>query len=290
MNVTAARPATAPPPAALPRAEDVMAQAGTENFPVALWVLGRRRREQLRSLYGYARLVDDAGDEAPGDRMTLLDAIEADLDRVYAGKHPGHPVLQRLAPTIAELRLPDVPFRRLLDANRRDQLISRYETFDALLDYCQLSAAPVGELVLHVFGAATEERIRLSDRICAALQVTEHLQDVSEDHERSRVYLPREDLERFGCGDRDLAAARPSPEFAALMAFEVERAKRLLAEGAPLIRSLSPRPAIAVAAFVAGGRAALDALADGKYVLAERPRPSRRLCLAALATTLGRRG
>jgi squalene synthase HpnC len=295
MNATAARPRNAASPggaplAAMPSAEGVMAQTGAENFPVALWLLGPRRRAQLRSLYGFARLVDDVGDEAPGDRLVLLDAIEADVDRIYAGDRPTHELLRRLAPTIAELNLPDAPFRRLIEANRRDQLVSRYETFDALLDYCQLSAAPVGELVLHVFGAATEDRIRLSDRICAGLQVTEHLQDVAEDFGRGRVYLPREDLVRFRCTDRDLEAVLPSFQFAALMAFEVERAKALLAEGAPLIRSLSPVPGLALAAFIAGGRAALDALSEAGYVLVQRPRPSRSSYLAALTTTVWRRG
>jgi squalene synthase HpnC len=254
--------------------------------------VGARRRQHLLAVYGFARLVDDAGDEAAGDRLALLDWIEADLDRIYAGVHaPEHPVLRGLVPTVRELGLPPAPFRRLIEANRRDQVVDRYPDFAALLDYCQLSAAPVGELVLHIFGAATPDRIRLSDRICAGLQLTEHLQDVAEDRDRGRVYLPADDLARFGCTDSDLHAREPRRAFTELMAFEVTRARSLLAEGAPLIRRLEPRGALAVAGFVAGGRAALDAVAGAGYdVLGTRPRPTRRSFAAALVTTLwGRR-
>ena len=284
--------ATAPSPlASAPTRSAVMAQAGTENFPVASRVVGARRRSHLLAIYGFARLVDDAGDEATGDRSALLDEIERDLDRLYASETPEHPVLGALAPTVLGLELPAAPFRRLIEANRRDQMIDRYPSFAALLDYCQLSAAPVGELVLHVFGAATPDLIGLSDRICAGLQLTEHLQDVAEDRERRRVYLPGEDLARFGCTDSDLLARVPSRPFAELMAFEVTRARSLLASGAPLIGRLEPRAALAVAGFVAGGRAALDAIEGAGYnVLSARPRPTRRAFAAAFLRTLwGRR-
>jgi squalene synthase HpnC len=273
-------------PFAAPTKDAVMAQAASENFPVALKLLGATKRRQLLSLYGYARLVDDAGDEAGGDRLGLLDWIEADLDRIYAHERPEHPVLQALQPTVDALRLPDDPFRRLIEANRRDQTVHDYASFDALLDYCTLSAAPVGELVLHVFGAASPERIALSDRLCAGLQVTEHLQDVAEDQGKGRVYLPLEDRERFGV--RELTY---TDQFRGLMAFEIERAHALLSEGAPLIRTLRGAPALAVAGFVAGGRAALDAIAAARYdVLAARPRPTRRRFATAVVRTIWRRG
>jgi len=172
---------------AAPSREAVMAQARDENFPVASYLLGRRQRAQLLTIYGFARLVDDLGDESSGNRLELLDWLESDLDRIYGEGEPEHPVMRALAPTVADCRLPDRPFRRLIEANRRDQTVTRYETFDELLGYCQLSAAPVGELVLHVFGAASTERIALPDRICAALQVVEHLQDIGEDFMRGRV-------------------------------------------------------------------------------------------------------
>jgi squalene synthase HpnC len=283
MTATATSPLTDAPTRA-----SVMAQAESENFPVAIRLVGARRRAQLLAIYGFARLVDDAGDEAAGDRSALLDWIEGDLGRIYGSELPEHPVLRALAPTVLELDLPAGPFHRLIEANRRDQVVDRYPSFAALLDYCQLSAAPVGELVLHIFGAATPHRIRLSDQICAGLQLTEHLQDVAEDRSRGRVYLPAEDLERFGCTDSDLLARAPSRPFAELMAFEVTRAQSLLSGGAPLIRRrLEPRAALAVAGFVAGGRAALDAVeASGYNVLGAHPRPTRRMFATALLRTL----
>lgn len=273
MSATASSPAqTAIPPSQAA----VMAQAATENFPVASYLLGAAERARLLAIYGFARLVDDIGDESPGDRAALLDWLEQDLDRVYGSGTPEHPVMQSLMPAVRECRLPDQPFRRLIAANRQDQLVSRYETFDELLGYCALSAAPVGELVLHVFGAATPERIELSDRICSALQIVEHLQDVSEDHARGRVYLPREDMARFGCEEHDLGASSASPALGELLAFETGRARKMLREGAPLARTLRLRPRLAVAGFVAGGRAALDALEHAGFeVLAARPRPTK---------------
>jgi phytoene/squalene synthetase len=158
-----------------------------------------------------------------------------------------------------------------VEANRRDQRVHSYETFDDLLGYCALSANPVGELVLHTFGAATPDRIELSDAICSGLQVTEHLQDVREDLARGRVYLPREDLERFGCEEADLHLL-PSPErVRTLVAFEVARARELLDRGAPLATRLRGRPALATAAFVAGGRAALGAIERAGYAIGEAP-------------------
>jgi squalene synthase HpnC len=172
--------------------------------------------------------------------------------------------------------LPVEPFRRLVEANRMDQTVTRYETFDDLLRYCEKSAAPVGELVLHVFDAATPDRIALSDKVCAGLQVTEHIQDVPEDYTRGRVYLPRDDLARFACTEGDLGTPAVTPEKRELIEFEVGRARALLAAGAPLARTLSPRPRAAIAGFVAGGRATLDAVqAAGHNVWSATPRRTR---------------
>src|ERR1700728_4254031 len=222
----------APPLSRAPARDAVMAQAGEENFPVALRILGATKRAHLLSLYGFARLVDDAGDEADGDRLSLLDAIEADLHRISEGeREPEQPLLRQLAPTVRELSLPAAPFRRLIEAGRRDQLVDSYPTYDSLLEYCRLSAAPVGELVLHVFGSATPDRVLLSDSICEGLQVTEHLQDVAEGRAKGRVYLPAEDLERFGCTDDDLRAPATRPQLSNLIEFEVARAGSLLDAG-----------------------------------------------------------
>ena len=270
MNVTAERSN------ALPESAAVLDQAGSENFPVASRLLPRRQRAHLMALYGYARLVDDAGDEAPGDRTALLAEIEADLDRVYAGQPAMHPLLRGLATTVVACDLPRAPLQALLEANRRDQVVSRYRTFDELVAYCELSANPVGRLVLHVFDVATPERIELSDAVCTALQLAEHWQDVVEDLGRGRVYLPAEDLERFGVDEDDLVRSPAPSNVRALMDFEVHRARELLDRGAPLVRTLRGRPRLAVAAFVGGGHAALDAiLAVGGDVSAGAPRASR---------------
>jgi phytoene/squalene synthetase len=215
---------TVAPPTAmdLPDRDGVMAQAGSENFTVASALVGHERQRHLRAIYGFARLVDDVGDEIVGDRLALLDQIEHELDE------PRHPVMRTLAGTIRECALPREPLERLIEANRRDQVVTRYESLDELLDYCQLSAAPVGELVLHVFGAATPQRIALSDRICNALQIIEHLQDVDEDRARGRVYVG--------------SFAGPA------------QARALL------ISELRGRARLAVAGFLAGGRVALDRL------------------------------
>ena len=255
-----------PTVASLPTREQVLPQARRENFTVASAIVGRRRARHLMAIYGFARLVDDVGDESPGDRDALLDLVELELSGVFAeagAPRPRHPLMQALAVTVRECGLPRPPFERLIEANRVDQVVSRYETFEQLLDYCRLSAAPVGQLVLGIFGAATPERVALSDRVCAGLQVVEHLQDIAEDHRRGRVYIPREDLARFGCGEQDLDSEPPSAPLQALIEFESARARALLSSGAPLARTLPPAPRIAVAGFAAGGLRALDALAPG---------------------------
>jgi squalene synthase HpnC len=270
MSATVEQPAPG-----LPDVPAVLAQERGENFTVAGRLLPRAVREDLRALYGYARLVDDAGDEIEGDRLAALDWIEADLDRAYAGA-ARHPLLRALQPTIARHALPRAELVALIEANRMDQRVSRYETFADLRASCALSADPVGRLVLRVFGAATPERIALSDDVCTGLQIAEHCQDVAEDRARGRVYLPQEDLRRFGVADDELRGPGPaSPRVRALVAFECDRARELLGAGVPLARSLRGRARFAIAAFTAGGRAALGAIAARDHdVLAGPPRAS----------------
>jgi squalene synthase HpnC len=253
-----------------------MGQARRENFPVAGLLLPRRARAHLLAVYGFARLVDDVGDEVTGDRLALLDQIEADLDRLWDGGTPRETLIACLAPAVAEHSLPSDPFKKLIEANRRDQVVHRYATFEELESYCQLSANPVGELVLRIFGAATPERMVLSDKVCTALQLTEHWQDVAEDYAAGRIYLPAEDLARFGVSESDLAAASAPPSLRELMAFEVRRARELIDAGAPLAATLRGRTAFAVRAFVAGGRSALHAIERADYdVLGSTPRAGR---------------
>jgi squalene synthase HpnC len=263
-------------PQPLPAYDAVMAQATGENFPVAPLLLGRYRRHLL-ALYGFARCVDDSGDEAAGDRLALLGAIENDLTGLYAGSTPRYPVMRELARTVRECDLPQEPFRRLVEANRQDQFVHRYNTFDELLGYCQLSAAPVGELVLHVFGAATRRRIELSDRVCWALQVIEHLQDVAEDCHRGRVYLPQDELTRAGCDIDELRASSASPRLRSVVARLAERSHALLEAGSPLVGELRGRASFAVGGFIAGGQATLAAIERAGYdVLGSRPKKTRR--------------
>jgi squalene synthase HpnC len=281
------------------------AQAPAENFPVALRFLPRRYRGHLAAVYGFARSADDMGDEAaPQERLDLLDELEADIDRLYrmvpaagaAGMAGGRPaagdrgdggaggpdtagpprlaVVRALAPAVVACAIPAQPFRDLIAANRQDQIVSRYPAFADLVDYCQLSANPVGRIVLHVFGAATPDREALSDQVCTALQLAEHWQDVAEDLRAGRIYLPQEDMDRFGCTEQDLAAPRTAPKVRALIAFEERRARELLDAGAPIVGTLRGAARAAVAGYVAGGRAALAAIAaSGHDVLRATPRP-----------------
>lgn len=276
-------------PSGAPAAGAVMARAETENFTVASRLLPRRERSHLLAIYGFARLVDELGDSAPGDRLAALDWLEQELDRAYEGR-ARHALLARLEPTLRECSLPREPFLRLIEANRRDQRVARYDTWEQLLGYCHLSADPVGELVLGVFGAATPERVALSDRICTALQLAEHWQDVAEDLRAGRIYLPAEDMVRFGCTECDLAQPHAEWRVKGLIAFEVARTRALLAEGAPLIATLHGRERLAVAAFTSGAGAALQAIERAGYdVLGGPPRATRARRAAALARTLAGR-
>lgn len=268
----------------------IMAQAKDENFPVASRVLSPRHRRHLLAVYGFARLVDDIGDEAEGDRLAQLDAVEADVRRIYDHRDPDLAVLRPLRATVDETALPPDPLIALIEANRQDQRVRRYATYDDLVGYCTLSADPVGRIVLYVFGKADDERFVWSDRICTALQIVEHLQDVGEDLAKDRVYLPAEDMARFGVTEDDLAARSAGPDLRKLVAFEAGRAANLLRAGMPLIDSLRGRERLAVAGFAAGGRAALSAIAAADHdVLGRRPRPGKAGLLRELVRVLARK-
>lgn len=276
------------PMSVIPSPNPIMDRAATENFPVASRLLPAGLRAHLLAIYGFARLVDELGDELPGDRLAALDWLSAELDLAFAARAT-HPLLRALAPTIATCGLSREPFERLIEANRVDQSVHSYETWEALLGYCNLSANPVGELVLGVFGAATPERIALSNAVCTALQLTEHWQDVSEDLARGRVYLPLEDLARHGCTIDDLAARRVGERLRRVLALEAARTAALFRAGEALVASLRGWPRLAVAGYAGGGRAALEALALADYeVLALNPRPTRRRTVGAIVRVLVR--
>jgi squalene synthase HpnC len=200
------------------------------------------------------------------------------------GDGPRLAVVAALAPTVAECAIPQQCLLDLIQANRQDQVVTRYQAFGDLLAYCRLSANPVGRMVLHVFGAATPRRAELSDLVCTALQLAEHWQDVAEDLRAGRIYLPAEDLAAFGVTETDLAAASASAPVRALIEFEVRRARELLDQGAPIVGTLRGAARAAVAGYVAGGRAALAAItASGHDVLAGTPKPAKRRIAAELA-------
>jgi squalene synthase HpnC len=262
-------------------------QQRAENFPVALRVLPARLREHLTAVYGFARTVDDLGDAFDGDRLAALEAFDADLATIWRNDVPRSPVLRRLRTTVLACDLPHEPFQRLVQANVQDQKVTRYPTYSDLAAYCVLSADPVGRIVLGIFDRATPQRVALSDKVCTALQLVEHWQDVAEDRRAGRVYLPREDLERFRVPDDDLDRDAVSAPLRELLAFETDRAATLLHEGAPLVGTLTGWARLAVGGFVAGGLATVDALRRADYdVLAATPRPRRRDVLRHLIRLL----
>jgi squalene synthase HpnC len=292
------------PSAAALAAEAVAAKAAYENFPVAMRLLPRRYRQHLMAVYVFARTADDIGDQAPAaERLRLLAELECDVRRLYASigepgaargdgrgppvsGPPGMPAVGGLRRTVTECEIPIQPFLDLIRANQQDQVVTRYQTFDDLAGYCRLSANPVGRVVLHIFGRFSAARAEQSDLICTGLQLAEHWQDVAEDLRAGRIYLPLEDLAVHECTERDLAARQAGPAVRELMAFEVGRARSLIDAGAPLVGSLGGGAArVAVAGYVAGGRAALAAIAAADYdVLSATRRPGKLRTAAGLIT------
>lgn len=271
---------------------DLRALRGAENFPVALRVLPARLRSDLVAVYDVARVIDDLGDEAAGDRTALLHAFGAELDLVWKTGEPTEPVLRALVATVRRCGLEQEPFDRLVQANLQDQVVTSYRSIEDLQRYCTLSADPVGRIVLGVFGVRSERAVELSDRVCTGLQFLEHWQDVAEDRRAGRVYLPTEDLERFGVPESDLDATTTSEPLRKLLAFETARAVELLGSGRDLLRLL-PRgwARLAVAGFVGGGRAAADSLTRARFdVMGGKPRVRRRDVARHLGTELIGRG
>lgn len=260
-----------------PRPDRLREHELAENFPVALRILPTRLRHDLRAVYAVVRTIDELGDSAGGDRTAALQDFGRELSQVWDGGTPSTPVLRRLVPTVRARHLTQEPFRALVQANLTDQQVTSYETFDDLMGYCMLSAAPIGQIVLQLLAAATPRRLRLSDQVCSGLQIVEHCQDVAEDRRAGRIYLPRADMNRFGVHPSDLDARVASPALRRLIQHETDRAQDLLDSAGPLLRELRGAGRVAVAGFVAGGRAAVDAVrrADGE-VLRETPHGRRR--------------
>lgn len=258
-----------------------------ENFSVATWFLPARLRPHFHSIYAYCRISDDLGDEVgnPQHALQLLDIWEGELDACYAGR-PRHPVFVALAETVRACDIPRQPFADLLTAFRQDQRVGRYETFDDVLGYCHYSANPVGHLVLYACGYRDSERQQLSDCTCSALQLANFWQDVAVDYGKGRIYLPLEDLRRFGVSEQNIAERRATPQFLELMRFEVERAREWFHRGLPLAGKVDAELAIDIELFSRGGLEILRAIERQGYdVLSRRPVISkpRKLALVARA-------
>ncbi len=269
-----------------------LAETHYENFNVASWFLPARLRPHFHSIYAYCRISDDLGDEV-GDAaqsLALLDLWQQQLDACYRGE-ARHPVFVSLAHTIRACAIPRQPFADLLVAFRRDQVKTRFSTMDELLDYCRYSANPVGRLVLYACGYSDAERFSLSDHTCTALQLANFWQDVSVDYAKGRVYFPQADMDRFGVKEQMIAERRFTPEFRALMEYEVEHARQEMRRGLPLIQTVDHELAIDLELFSAGGLAILEAIErQGFNVLRARPVVTKgkqlRLLLRAMAGKL----
>ncbi len=254
-----------------------LARSQYENFSVASWFLPKHLRQHFYNVYAYCRISDDLGDEV-GDRnlsLQLLDQWERELDACYSG-HARHPVFVALSETIRLFDIPRQPFADLLKAFRQDQTITRYPTFEDLLGYCQYSANPVGHLVLYLCGYSDAERQALSDYTCTALQLANFWQDVSRDFAKGRIYLPLEDISRFGVGEADITDSNNSDLFRAMMRFEVERTREWFRRGYPLTSRVDRELAPDLELFTRGGEAVLNAIERQQFaVLGRRPEISK---------------
>ena len=250
-----------------------VARGHYENFPVGSWLLPRAMRQHLYNVYGFCRGADDLGDEAGSREAALagLDRWEEELEACYAGK-PTHPVFIALRETVERFQVPREPFADLIEAFRMDQRQSRWESFQDLLFYCRHSANPVGRIFLFLFGYRDERRQELADATCTALQLANFWQDVAVDLGMGRVYLPQEDLRRFGVGVEDLRAGRANERVRTLVRFEVERTRSFFERGLGLLPLLDRRLALDVELFSRGGLRVLERIErQGCDVLRKRP-------------------
>ena len=265
-----------------------LAETHYENFHVASWFLPKKLRPHFHSIYAYCRVSDDLGDET-GNReqsLALLDLWGREVDACYRGE-TRHPVFVALAETIRECEIPKEPFADLLVAFRQDQSKTRFATMAEVLEYCRYSANPVGRLVLYVCGYRDAERFALSDHTCSALQLANFWQDVREDYARDRIYFPRDDMQRFGVDEATIASATFTPAFRELMRYEVEYARKMFAQGMPLIGMVDRDLALDLDLFSRGGLEVLTAIEQQNYdVLRARPSISKQRKAALLLRAL----
>jgi squalene synthase HpnC len=259
-----------------------------ENFHVASWFLPARLRPHFHSIYGYCRIADDLGDEV-GNReqsLALLDLWGRELDACYQGE-ARHPVFVALAETVRACDIPQQPFADLLVAFRQDQNVLRYPSMDDVLDYCRYSANPVGRLVLYACGYRTPEMFLLSDFTCTALQLANFWQDIHSDYERGRIYLPLDDMQKYGVDEATIARREPTLAFRELVRQEVGYARQLFINGLPLIDMVDRELALDLDLFSRGGLEILHAIERRQYdVLTMRPTISKGRKLGLLARAL----
>jgi squalene synthase HpnC len=254
-----------------------LATSHYENFSVVTWFLPKHLHQHFFNVYSYCRISDDLGDEVGDTQLSLklLDEWERELDACYDGA-PRHPVFVALRETVRECEIPKHEFSDLLIAFRQDQRITRFPTFDDVLAYCKYSANPVGHLVLYLCGYKDEERQKLADFTCTALQLANFWQDVAVDYGKGRIYLPLDSMSRFGVSEEDIAQRRATPQFLELMKFEVARAREWFERGLPLTKQVNRELALDVELFSRGGQEILNAIERQGYdVLKSRPAISR---------------
>ena len=246
-----------------------------ENFPVASLLLPAHLRPAVETIYAFARSADDLADEGTStqdERLAALNAYEQALDRIKAGQEAESPLFADLADVIQRHALPLAPFYDLLSAFKQDVITTRYRCFEDLLDYCRRSADPVGRLMLALYGADSASNLQDSDKICSALQLINFWQDVAVDWQKSRIYLPLEDMMRFGVTERHIADAQADAAWKALMRFQVERARDMMRSGAPLALRLKGRIGWELRLVVQGGLHILAKIEQADYdVFRRRP-------------------
>jgi squalene synthase HpnC len=232
-----------------------------ENFPVASMLLPARLRRPVEAIYRFARSADDIADEgtsSDGERLDGLAEYMTELDRIERGEQPSEPQFAELAEVICEWKLPLSLFRDLLDAFTQDVVKKRYGDYPQLLDYCRRSANPVGRLLVHLVGRASDDNLHRSDCICSALQLINFWQDIAIDWQKGRVYIPKTDLDQFGVDEKQIAEGRCDAAWSALLDFQLERTYRLMHEGAPLVRQLPGRMGWEIRLTVQGGLRVLE--------------------------------
>lgn len=250
-----------------------IARTHYENFTVGSFLMPQEMRPSIYTVYAFCRWSDDLGDEIGNTQksLELLEAWDQELKECKNGT-PRHPILIALKEIIAKHDLPLQPFHDLITAFKMDQKISRYETFEELLHYCRHSANPVGRIFLMLFGYRDEERFALSDATCTALQLANFWQDVARDLEKGRIYIPLEDMRKFGYEEADLMTHRMTPAFVNVMQFEIARAQELFLKGLPLVKKVRGRVQLDIELFSQGGLEILNMIEKNRYdVFSKRP-------------------